>query len=508
MDPWNREPQQNGPDTTEELELEDLEVVEDAPLDLSPRAVQASTALDDDAVTPPGGLVIHTDEVEPIELSPKDRREAAVDLGSKVPGAGASAMESAESITPVRPARRPPPAADDSITPVQRNKGRPSRPHSKPVDFDQNGRPAGRAGGGQRGQNAEQNAFDSILSDAMRSAGQKRSAPRRRRRKKRKKDIPPNEAAMKNRPVSAVGEVQAKQKADAETLPEDSLGGVQPPAPPPPKAMRDRTARIQFQKEQLEKLHAQSATGHKLYWILGLGGLLVVIMGAVGFILYHRHTRQIRKKQLEAKLKTWRIKRRLMRKRKLLPPGQCMENMVWISLAEKTAGKASAAPGFCIDVYEFPNKRGVRPRAVGDLAEAQKLCAQIGKRLCTKAEWQRACRGPENLTFPYGNKYDPSKCATKPPGGETPPVQPSGSWTDCRSAAGVFDMSGNMAEWVAGSTLMGGSAALTGKDTGCAAEGGGGGPAYYGTRCCTSPSEVAGAATRSAASPRDARKEP
>jgi formylglycine-generating enzyme required for sulfatase activity len=231
-----------------------------------------------------------------------------------------------------------------------------------------------------------------------------------------------------------------------------------------------------------------AGSGHsRLVWVLlGIAVVIVVGMGVFGMIVYHRRSKELKAKKLEQRLRVWRMRRELKRKATRLPAGQCAEGMIWISTSSSN-GKGGDEPGFCIDKYEYPNKKSVHPESIADVSEAKKACAKLGKRLCTKAEWQRACVGPKNLRFPYGPKYDPSKCATKPAGGESPPVQASGSWPDCRSAEGVLDMSGNVAEWVSGGALMGGSGALTGRDTSCTAEGGGGGPAYYGARCCTSP---------------------
>ena len=73
--------------------------------------------------------------------------------------------------------------------------------------------------------------------------------------------------------------------------------------------------------------------------------------------------------------------------------------------------------------------------------------SEIGKRLCTSAEWQAACQGAAANFYPYGNSYSPTACN----GVNTEPFDravPTGSFATCRSAGGVFDLSGNLAEWV------------------------------------------------------------
>ncbi len=46
---------------------------------------------------------------------------------------------------------------------------------------------------------------------------------------------------------------------------------------------------------------------------------------------------------------------------------------------------------YCIDVYEYPNKKGARPPVMVDWYDAMGLCAAKGKRLCYEAEWVAAC---------------------------------------------------------------------------------------------------------------------
>ncbi|NLG18697.1 MAG: SUMF1/EgtB/PvdO family nonheme iron enzyme, partial [Fibrobacter sp.] len=47
---------------------------------------------------------------------------------------------------------------------------------------------------------------------------------------------------------------------------------------------------------------------------------------------------------------------------------------------------------FCIDSYEWPNKKDQLPKVDVSYEEAAQTCAKEGKRLCTSEEWQMACR--------------------------------------------------------------------------------------------------------------------
>jgi hypothetical protein len=145
--------------------------------------------------------------------------------------------------------------------------------------------------------------------------------------------------------------------------------------------------------------------------------------------------------------------------------------------------------GFCIDRWEAhlsdhspytvpqagvaQTGQGVIPQGYisGEVAEA--ACQAVGKRLCRSAEWLRACQGPSEETFPYGDTYIPTACNE---GREQHPVielfgdqtdwssrqmndprinqladglEVTGSHPVCMSAEGVFDLHGNLHEWVA-----------------------------------------------------------
>jgi len=50
-------------------------------------------------------------------------------------------------------------------------------------------------------------------------------------------------------------------------------------------------------------------------------------------------------------------------------------------------------PRFCIDMYEFPNQPGGQPTTCLTYGDAEKLCTDAGKRLCTSKEWETACVG-------------------------------------------------------------------------------------------------------------------
>lgn len=97
---------------------------------------------------------------------------------------------------------------------------------------------------------------------------------------------------------------------------------------------------------------------------------------------------------------------------------------------------------YCVDIYEWPNKKGVRPVAYVSLYQASDSCFSVGKRLCTADEWFLACSGPFSSVYPYGNSYEERACVTA-----DTLVHKSGGKAECRSYFGLYDMSGNLQEW-------------------------------------------------------------
>jgi hypothetical protein len=105
--------------------------------------------------------------------------------------------------------------------------------------------------------------------------------------------------------------------------------------------------------------------------------------------------------------------------------------------------------GFYIDVLPYPDEPGAIPTVNVTRDEAAALCAQKGKRLCTELEWERACKGPENFTFEYGNAYQAFVCSTGAPP-EQGAKRPTGDRIACKSGFGVREMHGAAFEWTDG----------------------------------------------------------
>jgi formylglycine-generating enzyme required for sulfatase activity len=109
---------------------------------------------------------------------------------------------------------------------------------------------------------------------------------------------------------------------------------------------------------------------------------------------------------------------------------------------------------YCIDVYEYPNSRGVRPVMMVEIDEARRACALEGKRLCTVEEWEFACEGTQMWPYPYGVERDSEACNI-----DKPIALPTAAdladpraMSDAVEPFGARDMTGNVDEWVEDTT--------------------------------------------------------
>jgi formylglycine-generating enzyme required for sulfatase activity len=133
--------------------------------------------------------------------------------------------------------------------------------------------------------------------------------------------------------------------------------------------------------------------------------------------------------------------------------------------------KARRPMRFCMDRYEWPNKKGELPSLLISWVDAKKECEKIGKRLCTEDEYNFACEGEAMLPYTYGYARDATKCNIDRPYRKRehkllkyascmkkPECKkelekldqrlPAGSLAACVSPFGVYDLNGNINEWV------------------------------------------------------------
>ena len=126
--------------------------------------------------------------------------------------------------------------------------------------------------------------------------------------------------------------------------------------------------------------------------------------------------------------------------------------------------------------YSACSEPGVRPQAYISRIEATLACENAGKRLCSVEEWYRACRGgsgSQGTTYPYGAQFERGRCNVGKSHlltqhfGDNPRawkydehfnsplldqlpgfLEPTAHHEGCVSSYGVYDMVGNLHEWV------------------------------------------------------------
>lgn len=163
--------------------------------------------------------------------------------------------------------------------------------------------------------------------------------------------------------------------------------------------------------------------------------------------------------------------------------------------------------------------RGQIPAGYLSRTTAESACKNAGKRLCSRGEWVRACRGERGTRFPYGESYqdgvcnvyrkshparlihgnssanhlDPRLGLAKDEDG--PLLRSTGEMTECVSrwgADGIYDMVGNLDEWIEEpeGSFLGGFFSRATRD-GCDSSIDSHAPGYLdyslGTRCCLDP---------------------
>ncbi|HRI71419.1 MAG TPA: SUMF1/EgtB/PvdO family nonheme iron enzyme [Polyangium sp.] len=164
----------------------------------------------------------------------------------------------------------------------------------------------------------------------------------------------------------------------------------------------------------------------------------------------------------------------------------------------------AAVESYCVDIYEahlvradapdivLPHdetpkrevpimarsRAGMTPQGYVNRADAARACKAAQKRLCSAKEWYQACTGPRKTKYPYGDKEVPNRCNTGKPhlmqrlfGVGVPYtylnhfnsprlhkepgfLAKTGEYSACVNEYGLYDLVGNLHEWVADDVSM------------------------------------------------------
>jgi formylglycine-generating enzyme required for sulfatase activity len=94
----------------------------------------------------------------------------------------------------------------------------------------------------------------------------------------------------------------------------------------------------------------------------------------------------------------------------------------------------------------YPEGKGDDPVVLVSWEDAKAFCAWAGKSLPSEAQWEKAARGANGTIYPWGATWADRKPNTSESGvRQTAPV---GTFKEDVSPYGVYDLAGNVSEWV------------------------------------------------------------
>ncbi|MCC6903569.1 MAG: SUMF1/EgtB/PvdO family nonheme iron enzyme [Polyangiaceae bacterium] len=139
----------------------------------------------------------------------------------------------------------------------------------------------------------------------------------------------------------------------------------------------------------------------------------------------------------------------------ITPPGGCEWNSSMGAPQKKNSTVPCLGPGEWADAgADAAMPPSDAPVTCVDWCDAQMFCKHAGKTLCTagstksanEGAWYDACSSNDANEYPYSDQHQTGYCNDSTHSAKA--LVGAGSMKECKTPAGVFDMTGNAREWV------------------------------------------------------------
>lgn len=128
----------------------------------------------------------------------------------------------------------------------------------------------------------------------------------------------------------------------------------------------------------------------------------------------------------------------------------------WIGVHPVTHGQYAGfveqthhRPPVCWRDGKLPPDVGDRPMSCLAWDDARAYCEWAGLRMPSELEWEKAARGTDGRTYPWGNEWDASRCQAERTSAALTDLAVVGAYPSGASPYGLLDMAGGVREWCA-----------------------------------------------------------